>query len=648
VIDEPMPTAPVDESVEPEVVELSREAMLGELLSFSNSFISNSAAWRRSSFENDWIRWSRNSDSIYDPAIAAKKEPWQSKAFWPITASHRENAQAQLFKTEVGPNPALKFKPLVDVPPEFDQSENLKDLILRERAKSNYEIERNSVLDDKTTYGSGFARMRFETVTEDRVQKVPDLEPMNILDPGSIMRHMSGQAQVVGYHDEVKEVITYRGVRFEHISIWDFFPDPKSLKIKGSTCAYRYETTWGEVLDGIEAGYYLPEAMKLKDVASDETIPSDKQQQAADRKISESTISRPNRGKLLRCYELFARLPQKWVLINGQPITDPEKLIPAIVRFHAEAVVSVELNDAYDGEPQIFKDDYMPVAGRFYGRGIPEMGKDAQLVANETINQRLDTGSIALSQKFAIVEKAIHDPKDIDENRNVIRLKNPSGFNDIRQLMMKLDMGSVNRDAFIEPQEWERILQERTSITSATMSGAHAQTDNNNTLGALEMQRGVTGDKMAYLGMLSEFDFQRQVTMAYWRLIYQNYGPEDYAIALGPQRAATFIPMTPEEVANSYQYIPQGIFSMENKALRQGRLAQIDSQFGAAPWFNRVEIARAELTAAEEDPSQFIIPEAEAVQIMEKAAMMAQGMAQQQAEQGKPAQDQPKDAPGGR
>ena len=617
---------------------LDRTQMLSDLLDHCNKFITASKTWREASWEVQWRRWARNADAIYDPDISAKKQAWQSRAFVPITPSHREAAQAQLYKTEVGPRPPLEVKARkgIVLDPSLDQSELIRDLILREREKSRYEVERNGVLEDKTTYGDGFARMYFETKVEDRVKKVPDFEPINVFDPTSIMRAVSGQRQVIGYHDEVHPTVIYRGIRFEHISIWDIFPDPRALKIKGNAIAYRYNTTLGDVVDGVEEGYYLQEAIgPLRQLASQEQTPDDKKVVETDRLIADSTVERTFYGKKLECYELFARLPKKWVFIDGQEIDDPDKLIPAIVRFHENTVISVAVNDAYDGEPHIYQDKYMPVAGQFYSRGIPEMLKDVQLITNETVNQRLDSGSIALSQKFAVIEKAIVDPKDLEENRNVIKLKAPTGMNltDVKQVFGLVDMGQIDRAAFIEPEAWERWAQERTKINRQTLGTAGQVKDANQTLGGMQLVQAAAGDTFAFLGMLSEFDFQYEITRAYWKLIYQNYVPEDYMMALGPQRAQFLIPQSPEEVENAYQYFPTGIYQMENKAMRQGRLAQWFSLFGMMPWVNAVAVAESILQAGDEDPQRFILPEAQAMQIMGKAGEMAQGMAQQQQHQ---------------
>lgn len=613
---------------------LSRDMMLQGLLAFCNDWISKSKEWRKNSFETQWRRWQRNADSIYDPELDAKKEKWQSRAVWPVTASHTDNAIAQQFKTEVGPRPPLDVKGRDGlVPDELDQSENIRDMILTEREKCRYEIERNKQVIDKTIYGSGFMRLTFENKTEPRIFKTPIYEQVTLGDLGSIARAMAGQRKVVGYNEEIRDSIIYRGVRAQYIPIWDVFPDPKALQIKGHGIAIRYQQTVQDILQGVSDGYNIQEVVqKLEGISSDEQTPEDKQGVQADREIAESELPRTKYGKLVTCYELQIRLPAKWVLIDGQAIDDPEKLIPAVVRFFEKSVVMVKPSESYDGEPDIFKDDYFTVPGQFYGRGIPEMLKDVQDVSTETVCQRLDNGAISLNTMFAVIEKYVADPKDfVAGPGRVLRLKLPAGSAsiDIRNVLMKLDMGQLDKAAFIEPQEWERAAQERTSINRVTMGTAGQVKDANETLGGMEMLRAASGDKMAYIGMLSEFDFQYEIFRAFWKLIYANYTQEDIAQAIGPERAQTVILMSPEQIESNYQYIPMGIFTMENKAQRQARLAAVREQYVGSPWLNDLAFFEAQLQSLDEDADMFKVPEAEAIQIQAKAQMMANGMVQQ-------------------
>lgn len=647
---------PMQEPAPQEIV-LSREAMLEELLAWCNSFVNRSAEWRRNSWELQWQRWQRYADAVYDPAISAKKEKWQSRAVVPIVPSHRENAQAQLFKTELAPNPPLEFvhrteqqqPQMPGMPPVVNQGELIRDLVLWEREKARYATKRNDQLEDKTTYGSGFMRVRFETKYEDREVTVPDFEQASVFNPASMMRKMQGQPLQVGEHKEVKPVVVYRGARIEHLSIWDIFPDPLALQVKGHPVAHRYRLTYGDIVEGAQAGYYLPEAvLALKDKQSEDATTEDKRLVESDRGIAESRVNRTAYQSNLNCFQIQARLPKKWVFINGQAIDDPDKLVPARISFHKASIIAVEESDTYDGEPDIYKDDYMPVAGQFYGRGIPEMLKDVQAVANESVNQRLDSASIVLDPMFFVLEEFVSNPNDLAQSRagGMVRIQIPTGshINDIRQVAMLMDKGTIDRASFIEPQEWERYAHERTSITQTSLG---TETNNDTTLGGQQIQQGVTGDKLAYIGMLSEYNFQDEFNHGLWALIYKNYNPEDYAMALGPEKASQLQVMSPEQVALNFRLVPKGIFEMEKKGQRQAQIGALTQQFGMYPWFNMLGAAKAQIASIDQDEKTFIVPEADAIQIQGKAQAMAQGMAEQmvaqneQAGQKKPAQSGP-------
>jgi hypothetical protein len=155
-----------------------------ELLDFCNQFVQKSGDWRRSSYETKWETYRRNADGIYDPTLSERKEGWQSKVVVPITSSHRETAMSSLVRTLLPPKP-LEMKSRGTIPEEADQGDNIRDLILREMDRSRFKKEFNRVIDDATTYGSGFCRVRFSIETEMRMVRKFDLER---LDPTSIAR----------------------------------------------------------------------------------------------------------------------------------------------------------------------------------------------------------------------------------------------------------------------------------------------------------------------------------------------------------------------------------------------------------------------------------------------------------------------------
>lgn len=599
------------------------------LLDWCNSFVKSSAQWRQASFEDKWYKWQRASDSIYEPSLVAKKEDWQSKAYVPMTATHRETIHASLYKTMFAANPLME----VEYGPGGDkeQAEHIRELTIREIEKSGMKVEVDKVLADADTFGSGFTRIRYEDRKDERSVRVPVYEPLNIFDPQSLMRSLSGQRQIIGYEDQIQEVQVYRGVRFEHISIWDVFPDPNALKIKGHTIACRYRVKYDDIVRGVSEGYYLPECLdELRDLDDGDSKPAEKQQVDADREIGDAKMSRPDYAKELECYEIYARIPKKWAFIKGEPIDDPEKLIPARILFHAKSLKAVEVSDEYDGEPPIYKMDYIPVQGQFYGRGIPEMLDHLQLVINETVNQRIDNVALVMNRMFAVVEKAVVDRKDfVSKPGGMIRINNraigPSG--DVKTALLPLDMPDVTASAYRDCYEMERYGQERTSANRVTFGTAGQVKDANQTLGGMELLKQSANEKFAYIGMLIEYSFVVECYRAFWKLIYKNIRPEDVVSILGPEAAMTFKLMGPEELETTYKFNPQGIYSMESKALRQARLQAIYQQFQPQPWMDHMAFFDDIAKSGDLDPSTLKLSPEEMSMMMQAQGMMQQATA---------------------
>jgi hypothetical protein len=608
------------------------EAMKAELHEHVTAFLAKSKSWRKASYEDKWRRYQRNADGIFDPSIAAAKEDWQSKVFVNLTASHRENIHAHLFRTIAGINPPLQMKPRFDLG-EIDQSKNIQDIILREMDKANWGLPLDGTMHDADTFGSGFVRLNWKHETAVRKMKRPikegftdNLNPMGLV--SYAIRAARGSLRNVAYGEAEEEVTTYRGLDLKDVSIWDVFPDPKALQIKGSTIALRYPVTYGEVVKGAEEGYFLPEAVqKLNGVKDAEVYPEGHKEVQADREVQDSQAPKTDYAQPLDCYELFGMMPQKWAYnILGMPVDNPEKLCSVRIIFHKLCLVGVELNDTYDTEPPLYKLDYFPRKGSFYGIGIPEMLMDPQAVINEVVNQRLDNGAMVLNKSFGIMEKALVNPKQdlVSKPGMMIRLdgnKVPNG--DIRNAIMEFSISDTPlRAGFSEVNEAERWAQERTSANRVTLGTAGLVKDANQTLGGQELLRQSAGEKFAYIGLRMEMGFLREFFHGIWKMVYKNITPEDVENSLGPDRAQGFIPVTPEEVERDYVYMPLGVFTMENKALRQSRLLQIRKEFIGAPWVNDEAYYDVIMQNADEDPERFKKKESEILD--EQAGMIGQ------------------------
>lgn len=610
----------------------ARAAASADLLQYCTSWLKSAQAWRKQSFEDKWRIYRLHADGTYDPDLARKKKDWQSKAFYPMVPSHREAIHSSLYTLMVGTDPILEVKALPAG--KQDLGDAVRDVIVRELDKSRFSVEWNSVLEDADTYGSGFARVRWEERKETRRQTKPIYEPLG-LDPMAYMRRLKGQPQVLGYQAVDQEVTVYKGVRYEWLNILDVFPDPLALKIAGSPIAYRFREQFGNIRKGVEDGVYLPEALDaLKDLPAAQTEPEDKQRAQIDRDIAPAQVKRPDDAKEEELYDFYVRVPQKWaypLFADAPQITDPEKLVSVQVRFHEKTIVGVFPSTTYTGDAPIIKLDYMKVTGRFYGRGIPEMLSGSQDVVNEVVNQRLDNGNLALSKGFAVIEKALLNPKDVIEGAPgfVARLDQkvlgPNG--DVRQAFFPLDLGDVKAGAgFSEVVEWERTAQERTSANRTTMGTAGQARDINRTATAQVLQREAASDKFKYIGMVMEQDALDPTFRAFYELIYQNLDPQEIVWAIGPERAQMFLAAlpSPEELSRGYTMVPQGIFEMDNKAQRQARLQAIFSQFQKYPWVKTTDFFDEIVKAGGDDPAVLRMSDQE-MQTQVQQMLMAQG-----------------------
>jgi hypothetical protein len=631
----------IQQTANKQAEDLGRVGAREQLLSWCVEWITSAAAWRKQSYEGDWIKYQRDADGRYDPNLAAKKKPWQAKAFVDIVPSHRETIHAELYRLVCGSRPILDVTPR----PAGEQwiAEAIRDLTLREMEKSLFEVEYNATLEDRTTYGSSIARFWHEERYEDRPVKVPIYEPLN--SPAAIIRKMTGRAQILGYNEQMQPQCIYRGTRKKHISLWDFFWDPKALHIKGNTVAIKSRMTLQQILDRINTGEFMPEAgaflsQQASQPENTATEASGKMMVEAERGISKAEPKREGNQKGWDAFDLYARLPQKHVyplLKQPLPITDAEKLVPARIIFVKGTILAVELNKKYDGEAPVLKDDYFPVAGRFIGRGIPEMLRNPQKVVNEVVNQRLDEGNLALQEGYAVIEKGLVNPDDLLAGGPglVVRINQkaagPNG--DVRNAILPLGRPDVKINAgFSEVHEWERMAQERTSVNRAE-HGMNPLPGGAKTLGGMQLLKANAGAKFAFIQMLSEFAYLNRVFRFYWELIYQNPNPDDIISALGPEKGQAFLQviasLTPEQIENAYKYEPKGIFEREAKAEKHARLAAIHEQFKGMPGLNDMAFFDEECKSFGMDPERLKVPDAQMQFLQAQAQRMAEPMAKQ-------------------
>lgn len=558
-----------------------------ELHSYLKEWQAKAMSHRRANYEDKWNRWRRNASSIYDPAKKARKESWQSTVFIPISLQNKEIIKSNLHRTLISGLPYnVKPRPSGDE----DQGRSIKDLTIREMQRSRFELVANDVLDDVTTYGTGFFKRVWVKTTQKRRVRAPRYDTS--YEAIARAEQMGVPLEPVGYDSVAEDREVYRGVKAWFVSIWDIFLPEGAADIKETSVSHRVQVRYQDIVDGVNRGYYFPEsAAALRNIEEDESQPKqDQQAKASDEALASIPTPKTAYSKKHTLYEFWGLLPSKWVYLKPEDqalIEDPEQLIPAKALFCPEALLSCDENESYDGLPPFEAPTYIHKPGSVYGMGPLEMIEQVQDDINETSNQRKDNVNIILNRMFAILEQGIVSKADlVSRPGGGIRIKK-GATDDVRKALMWQETPDVTRSSYIETDNDERFAQELTGATRVTIgSGGSYARDVTQTKGGMEILRTSANERFTYYAMLIEQSFVSQAIRAYYTLVYDNIEPADIVNILGPERAVRFRLMSPDEVDRDYHWAPEGVFSTMHQPIRIAQWQAFRDQYRDSIFFN--------------------------------------------------------------
>lgn len=574
------------------------EARKKELHQHLKRWLAQVMTKRRGELEKKWNRWRRNARSIYDPDKLSKKEPWQSKVFIPISMQHKEIIKSSIHRTIVAGLP-YNIQPRPSGDPE--EAEMLKDLVIREMERSEFELVANDVIDEVCTYGVGFMKRAFVEVKQQRSVRVPRYDPMK-----TQMAALMGQPpQPDGYDRQPEERIVYRGIKAWHVSIWDLFFDPDASDFYATDVAHRVRLSYQDIVNGVRAGFYFPDAeVILRDI--DENPPEadeDKQEMRADLLKSILPVKPVRNNKRHTTYETWCMLPKKWAYLRPEDqhlIDDPEALVPCKVLFTAHCLLAVDENERYDGAHPFDRMSYIEVPGSIYAIGPMEMLEQIQDDMNELCNQKKDNVALILNKMFAVFDNAIVSRADlISKPGGAVRIKNQA-VDDVRKALMPLDFPDLSQSAEKDQFDLERFAQELTGVNRATIgSGGADSRDVTETYGGLKLLVQTATERLGHYAQLIEKRFSARVVRGYYVDIYANITPQEVLNILGPMRAAMFRFRTPEEVEQDYTWSPEGVMTNVHRPTRAAQWGALREAYKGLPFFNDFEMGRTIAQAVE-------------------------------------------------
>lgn len=600
-----------------------------ELLSYVQNFYRSSWNWRSTRFHERWNKCDRNYHAIYDPNREAQKEPWQSKMFIDITFQNVEIITSQIHKTMMAPKPPIQTA----AGPAGDelQARLIQDVVDYELRKSGFETAFYDALKESVKYGSGFVKMYWEKLEDVRMRRVPVMQSPEEVVQNAPPEALVGQSPmptpaVKGFTMQPTQVLIKNNLCTKWVHIRDIFPEPNTTT--WDKYIHRDKITYGEIVSAINKGQFLDVRAQLEDVTEGEKFESDITNIRQERGYFEVNRSMPRNEKRHTVWELYNKIPRKWIQFDIPDGDDAEELVPAKVMVaSAVAILSSEVNTQFDGECNVLKFDYIRT-GESYGKGICEVLFDDQDEINESGNLGIDNMNLVINKMIAVIESYLVNPDQdlVSKPGAMIRLK--AQVDDVKKAIMPIEFPDLARSFFEHRFNIERMVQEKTGANRVTLGSSGLVKDTNQTLGGMEMLKQMFNERVAAYGMVLEANFIIPAAQRIYGLIYQNLTPEDLRPILGDEpvtiqsipgpmgpipilqvpRYMAFAFVPPEEVNRSYRFKPMGIFSLENKIVKAAQFMDWAKVFGNV--VNPVEAAKysAQLIGIADEAEKLVLP----------------------------------------
>ena len=566
-----------------------------EAAKFVSDFYRKAFDWRNnggsSSYHQKWDRWERNYHNIYDPAIRAKKEPWQSTMFVPYSVTNVEVITTSLFKLLFGKRESIRFDPR-EMGDEL-QAELHSDVLAYEMDMSGIIEESNKILKEIGIFGSAFMKVYWKKTEENRKM----IEPVRRGFVGTAKELMSGRIadprDVVGTKQTEKRVTVDDDCRVECVHIRDIFLEPNSRNT--DRILHRQKNiTYGELVrmskmktSGGNVLIDKDSVAQLRNVRESDKFDEDTQVVQMEMGNTDPTLVRTDYDKRHTCFEYWGPIPRKWIDLKMPEYTDDEiekaneMVAGKILVASANYYLASEENPNPIPKPPFVKFDYID-CGQTYGKGICGIIEGLQEQGNEVTNLRIDNVTLTMNKVVGVLEKHLRDPNELKwEPGAVVRIKGDQ-VDDARKAIFPIEMGSVDIGGYRETTEIERQIQEATAANRVTIGSAGLKQDTNQTLGGMELLRQAAYDRFAVYAFLIGNKF-KEVASLIMSLSYQNSSPERNKQILGEipleilpnewvPRWQAYRPLPPHEITKRYDLKIVDIFGMENRAMKAQQL----------------------------------------------------------------------------
>lgn len=587
-----------------------------ELLMYAQSFYRRSWNWRANKFHDKWDKFDRNYHSIYDPQRKSQKEPWQSTMFVDLTIQNCEIIRSQIHKTMMAPKPPIK----TEAGPDGDdlQARLIQDVVDYEFRKSQFDVNFYDALGEAVRYGTGFLKFYWIKREDTRLRRSPIMEPAGqVIDragPAALMGQAPmPQPMITGFGMSPQKVLLENRLAAKFVHIRNVFPDANTTEWQKTL--HRDKLEYGTIVKHILNKEFFDVRSQIENITEGEHFESDLQTIMHQLGYFEENREFSKFEKKHTVWELMLPIPRKWINFEMPEGDDAEVLVPGrVLVVSSVALLASEENQAFDGETNILPMDYIRT-GLTYGKGIPELIQDDQDELNEHANAGIDAMSLALGKGVVVLDNAlVNADQDLKIGPNMIVRIKQQVADTVQKAFMPIEFPDVASSYFNHRFEIEKNVQEKTGASRVTLGTAGQVKDTNQTLGGMELLRQMFNERIAAYGMIMESAFLMRAAEKVYGLIYQHLpnhedlkpilgdelvqigvkpGPDGMPQPVKVPRYLAFAYPPPELVNTSYKFKPMGIFSLENKVVKDAQIKDlIKLAMGADPTgtrFNAME-----------------------------------------------------------
>jgi hypothetical protein len=230
-------------------------------------------------------------------------------------------------------------------------------------------------------------------------------------------------------------------------------------------------------------------------------------------------------------------------------------------------LLKLSKNPHYSGQRPFMKANFEKVPGEFYGIGIAEISSGPQKALNATVRSRLDNKALAINTMFGLnADKFLPG-----QNLSTYPGKAFLFRGDPKESLFPLVVPDVTSGTYQEAQEYERYVQSAHGISR--MVGGMPAKRGEMTATEISMLMGQASTRLKVLVKTFEDDFMAPALRWYTRIILQHMdSSEMFALFNQNEQSVSYETITPEDISEDYEFIPQGIHTINAQQEAQRRI----------------------------------------------------------------------------